>query len=72
MLTRDFITNYNKSSDFDYTIIVDADYPEYFQPLPKDLLFLHEKTVTNKQKEQYVLFTVKEITDAMLDYSNKF
>ena len=51
MLTHDFITNCNKSSDFVYTIIVDADYREYLQPLPKDLPFLHEKTVTNKQKE---------------------
>ena len=51
MLTHDFITNYNKNSDFDYTAIVDADYAEYFQPLPKDLPFLPEKTVINAEEK---------------------
>ena len=51
MLPHDFITNYNKNSDFDYTTIVDADYPEYFQPLPKDLPFLPEKTVINEEEK---------------------
>ena len=72
MLPHDFITNYNKNSDFDYTTIVDADYPEYFQPLPKDLPFLPEKTVINEEEKQHVLFTVKGIIDDILDYSNKF
>ena len=58
IFTDDFIINYNKNSDFGYTLIVYVDYPEYLQSLHKDLQFLHQKIVINKEKKkQHVLFT---------------
>lgn len=41
--TTDFIVNYYRNSDFNYTSLVDVEYPKYLQPLHKNLLFLHEK-----------------------------
>lgn len=38
MFTNDSVINYDKFSDFVYTLIVDIDYPEYLQPLHKDSL----------------------------------
>ena len=69
IFTDDFIINYNKNSDFDYTLIVYVDYPEYLQSLHKDLRFLHQKIVINKEKKkQHVLFTRKEIIRVTVDY----
>lgn len=49
--THDFIINYyNNNSDFGDILIVNVDYPEYLQSLLKDLLFLAEKLVINKEK----------------------
>ena len=36
MFTYDFIINYNKNSDFGYTLIADVDCLENLQPLHKD------------------------------------
>ena len=47
---HDFIVSYNKKSDFGYTLIVDVDYPEYLQPLHRDLSFAPGKIVINKEK----------------------
>ena len=44
MFTTEFIKNYDKNRDFDYTIVADVDYSEYLQPLHKDLPFLPEKS----------------------------
>lgn len=49
---HDFIVSYNKKSDFGYTLIVDVDYPEYLQPLHRDLSFAPGKIVINKEKSQ--------------------
>ena len=38
-------------SDFNYTVTVDVDYPEYLQTFNKNVLFLPEKIVTNKEKK---------------------
>ena len=43
MFTRNVIINYDENSDFSRTLLVDIDYPEYLQPLNKDLPFLLEK-----------------------------
>ena len=56
IFTDDFIINYNKNSDFDYTLIVYVDYPEYLQSLHKDLWFLHQKIVINKEKKNSTYF----------------
>ena len=47
---HDFVISYNKKSDFGYTLIVDVDYPEYLQPLHRDLSFAPGKIVINKEK----------------------
>ena len=52
VFTHDFIIDYDKFSDFGDTLIVDIDYPEYLQPLHKDLPFLPErKKVFSKQSK---------------------
>ena len=60
IFTNDFVINYNKNSDFGYTLIVYVDYPEYLQPLHKDLLFLHQKIVINKEKKAACTFYKKK------------
>ena len=50
MFTCDFL-NYNKSSDFGYTLLVDIDYLEYLQPLHNDFSFLPKKILINKIKQ---------------------
>ena len=67
MFTYDVIINYNRKSNFDYTIKADVNYAEYLQRLHKDWLFF-EKIVING-KNQNVLFTIKEIIDVTLDYN---
>ena len=37
MYTHGLVINCNKNSDFGYTLIVDVDYPGYFEQLRKDL-----------------------------------
>ena len=52
MFIQDFIINYDKFSNFGYTLIVDGDYPEYLQPfLIKTYRFYLKKTITNKQSK---------------------
>ena len=42
LFTPAFIINYDKGSDSGYALIVYVYYPEYIQPLHKDLPFLPE------------------------------
>lgn len=48
--------NYDKSSDFGYTLVVDAGYPKYQQALHTDVPFLPEKIVINKEKNSSCSF----------------
>ena len=43
MFTPNFFINYDKNSDFYYTLLADVNYPEYLKPSRKDLPFLPEK-----------------------------
>ena len=47
MFTFDSIMNYDKESDISYTLLVDVEYPVYFQPLHRGLSFSLEKRVIN-------------------------
>lgn len=40
MYTSDFIMNYDKNSDFGYTLLADVDYREYLQAFHQNLPFL--------------------------------
>ena len=48
MFTYNFITKYDKFSDFGYALIINVDYPEYLQKLHKELPLLPEKIIIKK------------------------
>ena len=39
VFTPDFIMNYDKKTNADYTLMVYVDYPVFLQPLHRDLVF---------------------------------
>ena len=45
IFTIDIIINYDKNSDIGYTLVIDANYLEYFHSSHKDLPLLHEEIV---------------------------
>ena len=51
MFTYNFITKYDKFSDFGYALIINVDYPEYLQQLHRNLPFLPEKMIIKKQNK---------------------
>lgn len=61
-----FYINYTK------TLMVDVDCPEYLKSLlTEKLAVFNRKIVISEEKNQHVLFTIKEIIVVTLDYYKK-
>ena len=51
VFTYDFIINYDKFSDFSYTLVVDVDSPKYLQP---EKVVISKKTCTFRDEKTFI------------------
>lgn len=71
MFTFDFIINYDKESDISYTLMIDVDYPVYFQPSQRALPFVPGKRVINGVIKLVCTFYNKKIICVILNCYSK-